>query len=691
MQHITRGTLSGNGRFGPYGMILGAEGVFRILPVIVVYAAGIDNLLWYGLALAIPPLLASLVSVWGQHGLLEPGPEAEWSELSTNLTLLFLGSLAAQALSYAAALGVLVLAAGPEERARRRRRLHRRVLHRPHPDPAVPGHPGRAAARSSPPSSGAGKHADFRSGLKKLVMIVVGVGVLGVVAGATIGPTVGQILFGDKFNLDNRDLTLLFLGSAAFILALTLAQALIALLGHGRALIAWAVGLVLCVGVMALGSSATIDDLFLRSSSATSPAASAPRLMMTVFLLTRAARRRARRASACSSRRSSTNRSRSDSPDRSMMRLALDGTPLLGPRTGIGEVVGGHRPRARAPDPSSRSSRTRLTLARPQRPRGGGAARRADAATRTFPARLVRQAWLRSEHPRIERWTGRVDVVHATNYVGAAHEGRRGRVGVRPRVRALPRVRDRRRARVPRAAATRDRGAARGSTPPATSCAPRSSRRSRYRPSGSCASTRASRRSRAATPRADATLAGAERYVLALGTIEPRKNYPALVRAFDAVAARRSRRSCSWSRARAAGAADAFDAALASTHHRDRVHTARLRVGRPTARDLLAGASVLAFPSHYEGFGFPPLEAMAAGVPVVATHAGAVPEVVGDAALLVDPDDVDALAAALLARAHRRRDAPRPRRARPRAPPRVLVDARPSTSLLDAVPRRCAA
>ena len=59
-----RGTLSGNGRFGPYGMILGAEGVFRILPVIVVYAAGIDNLVWYGLALAIPPLLASVVSVW---------------------------------------------------------------------------------------------------------------------------------------------------------------------------------------------------------------------------------------------------------------------------------------------------------------------------------------------------------------------------------------------------------------------------------------------------------------------------------------------------------------------------------------------------------------------------------------------------------------------------------------------------
>ncbi len=50
----------------------------------------------------------------------------------------------------------------------------------------------------------------------------------------------------------------------------------------------------------------------------------------------------------------------------------------------------------------------------------------------------------------------------------------------------------------------------------------------------------------------------------------------------------------------------------------------------------------------YEGFGFPPLEAMAAGVPVVASAAGAVPEIVGDAAVLVAPRDADALAGALV-------------------------------------------
>jgi O-antigen/teichoic acid export membrane protein len=285
VQHITRGTLSGNGRFGPYGMILGAEGMFRIVPVIAIYLAGVDDLVWYGLALAIPPLLATLVSLWGQHGLVEPGPEAEWSELSTNLTLLFLGSLAAQALSYAAALGVLVLADGKVERDAAADFIVGFFIAR------IPILHFQAIQAALLPKlaalAGAGKHGDFRSGLKKLVLIVLGVGVLGIVAGATIGPTVGEILFGDKFNLDSRDLTLLFLGSAAFILALTLAQALIALLGHGRALIAWTVGLVLCIGVMALGSSATIDDLFLRVELGYLAGCLGAAVMMAIFLLAR--------------------------------------------------------------------------------------------------------------------------------------------------------------------------------------------------------------------------------------------------------------------------------------------------------------------------------------------------------------------------------------------------------------------
>jgi glycosyltransferase involved in cell wall biosynthesis len=66
---------------------------------------------------------------------------------------------------------------------------------------------------------------------------------------------------------------------------------------------------------------------------------------------------------------------------------------------------------------------------------------------------------------------------------------------------------------------------------------------------------------------------------------------------------------------------------------------------------LYAAARVFAYPSLYEGFGIPPIEAMACGTPVVASTHGALPEVLGDAALLVDPYDENALAEALQAAA----------------------------------------
>ena len=62
---------------------------------------------------------------------------------------------------------------------------------------------------------------------------------------------------------------------------------------------------------------------------------------------------------------------------------------------------------------------------------------------------------------------------------------------------------------------------------------------------------------------------------------------------------------------------------------------------------LLNAAEVFAFPSHFEGFGLPPLEAMACGVPVVCSNASSLPEVVGEAGLLVAPDDLRAWVEAL--------------------------------------------
>jgi glycosyltransferase involved in cell wall biosynthesis len=138
---------------------------------------------------------------------------------------------------------------------------------------------------------------------------------------------------------------------------------------------------------------------------------------------------------------------------------------------------------------------------------------------------------------------------------------------------------------------------------------------------------------------------GTGRYCLAVGTAEPRKDLPGLVRAFGAVAASQADVSLVLAGPPGWGDSD-LEAAVAASPARGRI----VRTGWVEDRDLAAlyaRAAVLAYPSLYEGFGFPPLQAMRAGVPVVATRAGSVPEVVGDGALLVDPGDADGLAAAL--------------------------------------------
>ena len=275
---LARGVFVGHGRFAAYGVSMGAEGTIRLLPVVVLAAAGVSNPLWYGLCLAFPPALATLVAMRGQHGLLPPGPNAPWSELSTNLSYLLFGSLFAQVLSYAPFLGAQVLATHGQ-RSAVADFIVGLFLSR------IPILLFQAVQAALLPKLsglvGAGRTEDFRNGVRNLVLVVVAVGGIGVLAGATAGPFVGKVLFGSKFHLHNLDLALLAAGSGLFILALTLAQALIALLGHARAMVGWMLGII----VFTLVTIVAGHSLFLRVEIGSIAGAGAAAAIMAGSLL----------------------------------------------------------------------------------------------------------------------------------------------------------------------------------------------------------------------------------------------------------------------------------------------------------------------------------------------------------------------------------------------------------------------
>ena len=135
--------------------------------------------------------------------------------------------------------------------------------------------------------------------------------------------------------------------------------------------------------------------------------------------------------------------------------------------------------------------------------------------------------------------------------------------------------------------------------------------------------------------------AGAD-YLLSMGNTKPHKDLPTLFSAFERIAARDSEIVLLL-----VGAGDdAYLDAHVAAACRPRVRFTG-RVSDPELRALYGGAAAFAFPSRYEGFGLPPLEAMAFGTPVVVARAASLPEVVGDAALMFDPGDADGLASAL--------------------------------------------
>ncbi len=135
-----------------------------------------------------------------------------------------------------------------------------------------------------------------------------------------------------------------------------------------------------------------------------------------------------------------------------------------------------------------------------------------------------------------------------------------------------------------------------------------------------------------------------DQFILYAGTMEPRKNLVRLIAAWDRIAD-----ACPYDlvlAGRDGWKTGPIRAAAAASLHPRRIHFPGF-IANDDLPALYSAARVLAWPSLFEGFGLPPLEAMACGTPVVVSNRSSLPEVVADAGLLVDPDDVEALSAAL--------------------------------------------
>ena len=341
------------------------------------------------------------------------------------------------------------------------------------------------------------------------------------------------------------------------------------------------------------------------------------------------------------------------------VRVAIDARQAAAPRpSGVGEYTLQLVRRMPGVRPDWSFVAWYLDARRPlRRDRFGAAAPNLRERAVPIPSRLFARTAGALEAPRVE-WFGGFDVLFAPNFVPPPTRASRivltvhdlafrldpdgAPAGTRVWLEGLPRALDRAsRVLVPSECTRRDLLRAFGVDAGRVRVTPLGVDRDRYRPA---------RPERVAEARARFGIEGP--YVLFVGAIEPRKNLPLLVRAFARVAPGPSAAprlviagsGVSWNPEgpeRLSRALEEVPDPVAA-----RV-TVTGYVGPDAKVALLTGAEALVFPSTYEGFGLPVLEAMACGTPVLTSNTSALSEVAGDAALRVDPADEQAVAAAM--------------------------------------------
>lgn len=253
--HLARGVCSGSGRFQSYAIIMGSDGVIRILLCVALATFGVVAVGAYGLAVAISPLFAVGYVFWRGNLATDDGPPATWGEVTPNLGWLLLGSVCAASLLNAGPIAATLLADDGQDElvtwfgqgvllARIPLFLFQAV------QAALLPRLSRLAAE--------GALDEFRSGLKRLMMVVLVVGVVGTSGAFILGPLALELVFGAE--LSGRTLALLAFSSTCYMVALATAQAVIALKGHALVALGWGIGAITFVVGTLLGG----EDVFRR-------------------------------------------------------------------------------------------------------------------------------------------------------------------------------------------------------------------------------------------------------------------------------------------------------------------------------------------------------------------------------------------------------------------------------------------
>lgn len=248
--HLVRGIVAGQGRFWAYGSLVGAEAAIRLGLAAVVVVQGTPTVREYSWVVGASPAIAVIAVVLIARPVLPAaGVVMPWRRLAEGLGYLLVGSLGLQLLINAGPLAVQILAGGSEPAAAGRL-LTALVLTR------IPLYMFQAVQAALLPGLAASvsesDHVAFRGAVGRLLAVIGGLTVLGVIGAAAVGPWALSVLFGPQYVVGRVDLVLLTLASCTLMAAQTCGAALVSAHRHARSSFGWALGVVAFVALCAL-------------------------------------------------------------------------------------------------------------------------------------------------------------------------------------------------------------------------------------------------------------------------------------------------------------------------------------------------------------------------------------------------------------------------------------------------------